>query len=124
MSLSYGLYVVERDVVVIAVSGSLSGPSFIDLLETLLDNNVFLSSTKRVWDGREITEMVLDLREVEAVRKLMSERLARLGGRAAVVMNNEFNAKTAHLFTSYIDGNPVKVCTDLDEALTWMSDEG
>lgn len=120
MRISYGLYEIKPDVLVITLSGPVGGRDIIELMEVLLDNRVFRASTKRIWDARDISELVLEPPEVRAVRDMAAAHFTALGGKVAVVVSREVDAMAAQLFRAYVDGRPLEVFTDMDDAIRWM----
>lgn len=120
MSLSYGLYSVESDVVVISVSGVVTGPCAIDLINALAENKTLSASTRRLWDFLEIADVVLEPGDVSAVRKALDDRFAPLRGRAAVVVKSSIYERGAHLVRPFTDARQTEFFTDTGEALRWL----
>lgn len=123
MAISYGLYTIEPDILVIDLSGSITGGDLVDLLGVLVDNPLFRESTKRIWDGRGISELVLDLQDVTALRQEIDAYTASIRGRAAIVVRREIDQMAAHLYRAYLATRTFEVFTNMDEALAWIRRE-
>lgn len=120
MSLSYGLYTISPDIVVVRVGGAVTGPDIVWLVQILLQDSAFCSCTRRVWDGRGITELQIDLHDVEQVRALAREQLLNPTGGAAIVVRSDDEVGAAHLFRTHIEGRQIEVFTEMYDALRWL----
>ena len=107
----------------VAWRGRVSGEQIIEAMDALFGDPAWQPGFRHCWDGRAISELVLDLPETGAIVKHLREMAGQMGkGRAATVNPAEIHWLAARtlIVMSRLGLPEAKVCTTLNEAAAWL----
>lgn len=111
----------DQSLSVIRLEGTVTGGDLASAIHVLLQHPDFDPGMARIWDGRQIQQLIVEPDDVGRVRQAIAATLNDLRhSRAAVVAKRDTDLTIAELFRAYIRGRPVQVFTDYDAALRWV----
>ena len=107
----------------VEIEGDVTKATVIDVARALFQHEGWVPGFDAVWDGRKITQLLLDeddVAEIVAQSQALSERMG--GGRAAVVVPREVDWIMARLFLlrAHHPDRQRRTFHTLEEAMAWL----
>lgn len=114
----------EDEITTVQLVGSITGKDLLNAAQTLLDHPHFDQRPPYIWDARGVTELLLELDEMRAIRGVWMECLKRLetpvSRRSAIVAVRHVDQSTARFFRAYFREQPIRIFDNVEAAHTWV----
>ena len=111
----------ERALVIFRFWGALDLALIAKISEEALADPQWRASYDRVWDGRDITGLVMSLNDVKGLVFNIEQSMEH-EPRVAMVGRRETDLVIGRLIKAFMRRRPIEVFKDYDEALRWLSE--